>query len=100
MSTSNRSANRNSHRCAFCGSQFPQDRLMRPPGQSRGRICFDCIRELAEHVAQRGARRRPAPDNSADRPDLETEDARSRRRYTPAYFTLHPGATRNLRQPG
>ncbi len=74
MSTSNRSANRNSHRCAFCGSQFPQDRLMRPPGQSRGGICFDCIRELAEHVAQRGARRRPAPDNQRrpSRPEPKT----------------------------
>ena len=74
MSTSNRSANRNSHRCAFCGSQFPQDRLMRPPGQSRGGICFDCIRELAEHVAQRGAKRRPAPDNQRrpSRPEPKT----------------------------
>ncbi len=31
---------------------------MRPPGQSRGGICFDCIRELANYVAERGNRRR------------------------------------------
>ena len=63
MSTNNRSANRNSHRCAFCGSLFPQGRLMRPPGQPRGGICFDCIRELAAHVAERGNRKRSAPDD-------------------------------------
>ena len=58
MTTRNRNgnSNRNSHRCAFCGSLFPQGRLMRPPGQSRGGICFDCIRELATYVTERGGR--------------------------------------------
>lgn len=55
----NGNGNRNSYRCAFCGSLFPQSRLMRPPGQSRGGICFDCIRELANYVAERGSRKRP-----------------------------------------
>ena len=58
MTTGNRNANRNSHRCAFCGSLFPQGRLMRPPGQTRGGICFDCIRELANYVAERGGKGR------------------------------------------
>lgn len=60
MTTRSRSgnANRNTYRCAFCGSLFPQNRLMRPPGQNRGGICFDCIRELANYVAERGNRRR------------------------------------------
>ena len=60
MTTRSRSGNtnRNSYRCAFCGSLFPQNRLMRPPGQNRGGICFDCIRELANYVAERGNRRR------------------------------------------
>ena len=58
MTTGSRSANRNSHRCAFCGSLFPQGRLVRPPGQTRGGICFDCIRELANYVAERGGKKR------------------------------------------
>ncbi len=58
MTTGSRNANRNSHRCAFCGSLFPQGRLMRPPGQTRGGICFDCIRELANYVAERGGKGR------------------------------------------
>ena len=57
MTTGSRNANRNSHRCVFCGSLFPQNRLMRPPGQSRGGICFDCIRELANYVAERGGKK-------------------------------------------
>ena len=84
MSTSNRSANRNSQRCAFCGSSYPQGRLIRPPGQPRGGICFDCIRELAAHVAERSNKKRPAAEekriqsrddrveltaNAADRPE-------------------------------
>ena len=47
---------RNGYRCAFCGSLFPQNRLMRPPGQSRGGICFDCIRELANYIAERSGK--------------------------------------------
>ena len=62
MTTSSRSASRNSQRCVFCGSAFPQGRLMRPPGQSRGGICFDCIKELAAHLAERGNRRRSRDD--------------------------------------
>ena len=60
MTTRSRNGNptRNSHRCSFCGSLFPQGRLMRPPGQSRGGICFDCIRELASYVADRGEKQR------------------------------------------
>ena len=52
---------RNGYRCAFCGSLFPQNRLMRPPGQSRGGICFDCIRELANYIAERGGKPAAAP---------------------------------------
>ena len=52
---------RNGYRCAFCGSLFPQNRLMRPPGQSRGGICFDCIRELANYIAERNGKPAPAP---------------------------------------
>jgi len=60
MTTRSRNGNptRNSHRCSFCGSLFPQGRLMRPPGQSRGGICFDCIRELAAYVADKGGKQR------------------------------------------
>ena len=66
MTTGSRNANRNSHRCVFCGSLFPQNRLMRPPGQSRGGICFDCIRELANYVAERGGKKgRAAGDGRA-----------------------------------
>ena len=86
MTTRSRSgnANRNSYRCAFCGSLFPQNRLMRPPGQNRGGICFDCIRELANYVAERGNRRRtedkdrgPGPSSSdrvelTDRPETQS----------------------------
>ena len=61
MTTGSRNANRNSHRCVFCGSLFPQNRLMRPPGQSRGGICFDCIRELANYVAERGGKQGRGP---------------------------------------
>ena len=35
---------------------------MRPPGQARGGICFDCIKELAAHLAERGNRRRSRDD--------------------------------------
>lgn len=52
-------SNRNSYRCSFCGSLFPRGRLMRPPSQNRGGICFDCIRELAAYVADRGSKQRP-----------------------------------------
>ncbi len=55
----NGNSNRNSYRCNFCSSLFPQGRLMRPPGQNRGGICFDCIRELAAYVADRGGKQRP-----------------------------------------
>ena len=64
MTTNSRSSNRNSHRCVFCGSLFPQGRLMRPPGQPRGGICFDCIRELANYVAERGSKKRPETEES------------------------------------
>ena len=79
MTTRSRNSNgntgRNSHRCAFCGSMFPQGRLMRPPGQSRGGICYDCIRELANYVSERGNRRRSddsgrAAPNPSDRVEL------------------------------
>ena len=74
MTTGSRSSNRNSHRCAFCGSQFPQGRLVRPPGQTRGGICFDCIRELANYVAERGGKKRRdeggAPGRANDRVEL------------------------------
>ncbi len=77
MTSRNRSgnANRNSHRCAFCNSLFPQNRLMRPPGQNRGGICFDCIRELAAYVAERSGNQRTEeatrrPQRSADRVEL------------------------------
>lgn len=63
MTTGSRSSNRNSHRCAFCGSLFPQGRLVRPPGQTRGGICFDCIRELANYVAERGGKKRRDDSN-------------------------------------
>lgn len=58
MTTGNRSANRGSHRCAFCGSVFPQGRLMCPPGQARGGVCFDCIRELADYLTEHGGKGR------------------------------------------
>ena len=61
MTTRNRNGNSNSNsssRCAFCGSLFPQNRLMRPPGQNRGGICFDCIRELAAYVTDRNDKQR------------------------------------------
>ena len=81
MTTRNRNgnSNRNSHRCAFCGSLFPQGRLMRPPGQNRGGICFDCIRELAAYVADRGGKPRSEENGrraqkSSDRVEL-TEKA-------------------------
>ena len=83
MTTRNRNgngnSNRNSYRCSFCGSLFPQGRLMRPPGQSRGGICFDCIRELAAYVADRGGKRRSGESGqrtqrSSDRVEL-TEKA-------------------------
>lgn len=77
MTTRNRNgnSNRNSHRCAFCGSLFPQGRLMRPPGQNRGGICFDCIRELAAYVADRGGKPRSEENGrrapkSSDRVEL------------------------------
>ncbi len=71
MTTRSRSGNasRNSYRCAFCGSLFPQSRLMRPPGQSRGGICHDCIRELANYISERGSRRRPEDAAYARVPD-------------------------------
>ena len=68
----NGNANRNSYRCAFCGSLFPQGRLMRPPGQNRGGICFDCIRELANYVAERGNRRRS--DNNGREAGISSSD--------------------------
>ena len=82
MTTRNRNGNSNrnsSHRCAFCGSLFPQGRLMRPPGQNRGGICFDCIRELAAYVADRGGKPRSEENGrraqkSSDRVEL-TEKA-------------------------
>ena len=41
---------------------------MRPPAQSRGGICFDCIRELANYVAERGGnKRRDGEDKPAAR---------------------------------
>ncbi|MXZ92340.1 MAG: ATP-dependent Clp protease ATP-binding subunit ClpX [Chloroflexi bacterium] len=83
MTTRSRSgnANRNTYRCAFCGSMFPQNRLMRPPGQNRGGICFDCIRELANYVAERGNRRRTedkdrgSGPSSSDRVELTDRPA-------------------------
>ena len=84
MTTRNRNGNssRNSQRCAFCGSLFPQARLMRPPGQNRGGgICFDCIRELAAYVTDRNGKQqsgenRRGSDRSSDRVEL-TEKALS-----------------------
>lgn len=77
MTTRNRNGNptRNSNRCSFCGSLFPQNQLMRPPGQNRGGICFDCIRELAAYVADRGSNQKPdaaerRPQRSSDRVEL------------------------------
>ena len=67
MTTNSRNSNRNAHRCAFCGSLFPQGRLVRPPGQTRGGICFDCIRELANYVAERGGKKRK--DDGAGQPN-------------------------------
>lgn len=73
MATGSRSSNRNSHRCAFCGSQFPQGRLVRPPGQTRGGICFDCIRELANYVAERGGKKRRNDDGAQTRANDRVE---------------------------
>ena len=81
MTTRNRNgaSGRNSYRCSFCGSLFPQSRLMRPPGQGRGGICYDCIRELAAYVADRGGQTRSeehprrAPKNS-DRVELTPKE--------------------------
>ena len=74
MTTGSRNSNRNAHRCAFCGSLFPQGRLVRPPGQTRGGICFDCIRELANYVAERGGKKRGdesgGQNRANDRADL------------------------------
>ena len=64
--SSNSGGNRNGYRCAFCGSLFPQNRLMRPPGQARGGICYDCILELANHVSERGGGK-PRPEPGATR---------------------------------
>ena len=77
MATGSRSSNRNAHRCAFCGSLYPQARMVRPPGQTRGGICFDCIRELASYVAERGGKKRrdssgvapPKPNDRVELPD-------------------------------
>ncbi|MCY4556038.1 MAG: ATP-dependent Clp protease ATP-binding subunit ClpX [Chloroflexi bacterium] len=82
MTTGSRNSNRNSHRCAFCGSQFPQGRLVRPPGQTRGGICFDCIRELANYVAERGGKKRREDSGSPERPSdrVEPTDKPSRKR--------------------
>ena len=81
MTTRNRNgaSGRNSYRCSFCGSLFPQSRLMRPPGQSRGGICHDCIRELAAYVADRGGQSRPEEPvrrgaKNADRVELTPKD--------------------------
>ena len=83
MTTRNRNgnSNRNSHRCAFCGSLFPQGRLMRPPGQNRGGICFDCIRELAAYVADRGGKQRPG---ESGRPTPRSSDRVELTEKTPA----------------
>ena len=86
MTTGSRNANRNSHRCAFCGSLFPQGRLMRPPGQTRGGICFDCIRELANYVAERGGKKR--------RDDGDGPAARSGDRVEPAEKAAGENASR------
>ncbi len=76
MATGSRNSNRNAHRCAFCGSQFPQGRLVRPPGQTRGGICFDCVRELANYVAERGGKkRREEGDSAQPRPSARVEPA-------------------------
>lgn len=73
MTTGSRSTNRNSHRCAFCGSLFPQGRLVRPPGQTRGGICFDCIQELANYVAERGGKKRREAGGAKSRADDQVE---------------------------
>ena len=75
MTTGSRSSNRNAHRCAFCGSLFPQGRLVRPPGQTRGGICFDCIRELANYVAERGGKKRRNDDGGQSRANDRVEPA-------------------------
>ncbi len=76
MATGSRNSNRNAHRCAFCGSLFPQGRLVRPPGQTRGGICFDCVRELANYVAERGGKkRREEGDSAQPRPSDRVEPA-------------------------
>ena len=73
MTTGSRNSNRNAHRCAFCGSLFPQGRLVRPPGQTRGGICFDCIRELANYVAERGGKKRRDEGGGQTRADDRVE---------------------------
>ena len=76
MATGSRNSNRNANRCAFCGSLFPQGRLVRPPGQTRGGICFDCVRELANYVAERGGKkRREEGDSAQPRPSDRVEPA-------------------------
>ena len=81
MTTRNRNgaSGRNSYRCSFCGSLFPQSRLMRPPGQGRGGICYDCIRELAAYVADRGGQTRSEEhprraQKSSDRVELTPKE--------------------------
>ena len=91
MTTGSRNSNRNAHRCAFCGSQFPQGRLVRPPGQTRGGICFDCIRELANYVAERGGKKRrdEGADQSRASDRVELADKPPPKRGT-RYDTLVP----------
>ena len=92
MTTRNRNSNssRNSYRCSFCGSLFPQGRLMRPPGQSRGGICFDCIRELATYVADRGGKR------SRDESDGRAQKSSDRVELTETAAEHPPGSPPTL----
>ena len=70
---------------------FPQGRLVRPPGQSRGGICFDCIRELANYVAERGGKKRRADSGGQGRANDKVELADKQPSTDgPMYRTLVP----------
>ena len=74
MTTGNRNPSRNNLRCSFCGNVFPQNKLLRPPGQPRGGICFDCVRELAAHVEERSEQHRSPSKSGRGRSNATTTD--------------------------